>query len=73
MNKDQFEGKWDQLKGKLRETWGNLTDDDLELYKGKKDQFFGRLKESYGVGKEEAEQKISKFEADCGCNSRDAA
>lgn len=78
MNKEQIEGNWDQLKGKIRETWGNLTDDDIESFKGKKDQFFGKLKESYGIGKEDAENQISKFESECGCgtkacNSKDAA
>jgi len=64
MNKEQIEGNWDQLKGKLRETWGNLTDDDLEMFKGKKDQFFGKLKESYGIGKEDAEKQISQYETE---------
>ena len=72
MNKEQIEGNWEQLKGKIRETWGNLTDDDIELFKGKKDQFFGKLKESYGVGKEDAEKQLNQFESDCGyCATKD--
>ena len=71
MNKEQVEGNWDQLKGKLKETWGKLTDDDIETFKGKKDQFFGKLKEHYGLGKEEAEKEIAAHEASCGCGSTD--
>ena len=70
MNKEQIEGNWDQLKGKLKETWGKLTDDDLTLYEGKKDQFVGKLKEHYGIGKEEAEEKIARMEKDCGCSTK---
>jgi uncharacterized protein YjbJ (UPF0337 family) len=77
MNKEQATGQWDQLKGKFKETWGKLTDDDIETFKGKKDQFFGKLKEHYGIGKEEAEKQIAQHEKDCGCasstNTRSAA
>jgi len=62
MNKEQASGNWDQFKGKLKETWGKLTDDDIALYKGKKDQFVGKLKEQYGIAKEEAETKLSELE-----------
>lgn len=69
MNKDQIEGNWTQFKGKVREAWGNLTDDDIALYKGKKDQFFGKLQEKHGVAREEAEERMRKFEKDCNyCN-----
>lgn len=61
MNSEQMDGKWLQFKGKLKETWGKMTDDDLDLYNGKKDQFYGKLKEQYGIGKEEAEKKINEF------------
>lgn len=75
MNKTQADGKWMQFKGKLKETWGKLTDDDLDLYNGKKDQFFGKLKEQYGLAKEEAEQRVNTLEKECdyncGCSSKD--
>lgn len=70
MNKEQISGQWDQLKGKMKETWGKLTDDDFDLYNGKKDQFFGKLKESYGIGKEEAEKKMQEHEESCGCGHK---
>lgn len=62
MNNEQLDGKWLQFKGKLKEAWGNLTDDDLDLFNGKKDQFYGKLKEHYGIGKEDAEKRISEID-----------
>ena len=47
MNQDQMKGKGTQLKGKLKETWGRLTDDDLALFDGQRDQFLGKLQEKY--------------------------
>lgn len=64
MNKEQVQGKFDQLFGKLKEEWGKMTDNDLRLYEGKQDQFFGKLKENYGVAKEEAQKRISELEAE---------
>jgi len=62
MNQEQATGKFDQLKGKLKETWGRLTDDEIALYAGKRDQFFGKLEEKYGVAKEDAEEKIREMD-----------
>lgn len=62
MNKEQAKGNWNQFKGKVKETWGRLTDDDLALLEGKRDQFYGKLQEKYGVAKEEAERQIKDFE-----------
>jgi len=66
MNQDQMSGKFDQLKGKLKATWGKLTDDEIALYSGKRDQFFGRLQEKYGLAKEDAEKQIKQFERSLG-------
>lgn len=65
MNKEQAEGKFDQIKGKLKETWGKLSDNDIMLYKGQRDQFLGKLKEHYGLAKEDAETKIKALETSC--------
>jgi uncharacterized protein YjbJ (UPF0337 family) len=62
MNWDQIEGKWKQLKGRVRETWGDLTDDDLERIGGKRDRLAGLVQEKYGVAKDEAERQIAQFE-----------
>lgn len=62
MNKEQMEGKFDQFAGKLKETWGKLTDDDIALFNGRRDQFVGKLKEHYGLSKEDAEKRIKSLE-----------
>ncbi len=62
MNWDQIEGDWKQFKGKVKEKWGQLTDDDLDVIKGKKDQLSGTLQKKYGIAKEEAEKQLSEFE-----------
>ena len=61
MNWDQVEGKWKQLQGSARETWGKLTDDDLVKIEGKKDQLVGQVQERYGIAKEEAERQVSDW------------
>lgn len=62
MNWDQMEGNWKEFKGKIREKWGKLTDDDLDVIAGKRDQLIGRIQKSYGIAKEEAERQVSEFE-----------
>ena len=61
MNWDRIEGKWKQSKGKFREKWGKLTDDDLDVIDGKRDQLVGRLQERYGIAKDEAEKQADAF------------
>lgn len=61
MNKDIVEGKWKQLKGEVKQTWGKLTDDDLDVINGKRDKFTGILQERYGKSKDEAEEAADKF------------
>ena len=59
---DQIEGAWKQLKGKVQEQWGQLTDDDLDVIAGKRDQLLGKLQQRYGWAKDEAEHKVAAFE-----------
>lgn len=61
MNKHQFLGKWTELKGKVREKWGKLTDDEVEELKGDYDQFVGKLQQKYGYTKEKAEEELSNW------------
>ena len=61
MNWQQIEGKWDYAKGKLREKWGKLTDDDIDVIAGKRDQLIGRLKERYGIQKDAAEKEVNNW------------
>ena len=62
MNWDTTKGNWNQLKGKIKEQWGKLTDDDLARIEGKRDQLIGRVQERYGIEKEEAEKQVKQFE-----------
>jgi len=63
MNSDQLEGKWKQLKGSVKEKWGKLTDDDLDVIAGKRDQLQGKIQERYGITKEEAAKQIREWDA----------
>ncbi len=60
MNKDEFEGKWKQIRGQARQWWGKLTDDDVERVGGKYEQFVGVVQEKYGYTREVAETEINK-------------
>ena len=61
MNWDRVEGNWTQLKGKAKEQWGKLTDDDLDVIEGKRDQLAGKLQERYGRTKDEVEKEIDDW------------
>jgi uncharacterized protein YjbJ (UPF0337 family) len=54
----QDEGTWDRIKGKIRETWGDLTDDDMDQARGNFEQFAGRVKEKTGESAEEIQRKF---------------
>ena len=62
MNNDTIEGNWKQLKGKVKEQWGKLTDDDFDVIAGKRDQLLGRIQERHGVSKDEAEKQVKTWE-----------
>jgi uncharacterized protein YjbJ (UPF0337 family) len=61
MNWDTIAGNWKQFQGKVRQQWGKLTDDDLELVQGKRDELAGRIQERYGIAKDEAERQIDDW------------
>jgi len=61
MNWDRIEGNWKQFKGKAKEQWGKLTDDDLDVVSGKRDQLVGRVQERYGIAKDAAEKEIDEW------------
>ncbi|PWC13283.1 hypothetical protein B4923_08700 [Brenneria roseae subsp. americana] len=63
MNKDQTSGNWKQLKGKAKEQWGKLTDDDLKIIEGKRDQLVGKIQERYGYEQEAAEKEVKDWES----------
>jgi uncharacterized protein YjbJ (UPF0337 family) len=55
----KWEGRWDQLKGQAKQTWGNLTDDDVDVAEGNWDEMVGRIKERTGENREEIERRLS--------------
>jgi uncharacterized protein YjbJ (UPF0337 family) len=61
MNWDQMEGKWMQVKGAVKERWGKLTDDDIDVIGGKKDKLIGKIQERYGITKAEAEVQADEW------------
>ena len=62
MNKDEAVGNWKQFKGKVKEQWGKLTDDDMTIIEGKRDQLVGKIQERYGYQKDQAEKEVDSWE-----------
>ncbi len=61
MNSDIIKGKWKQLNGRIKERWGNLTDDDLNVVEGHTEYLAGKLQERYGWSKEQAQAELRDF------------
>lgn len=61
MNQNQFEGKWNQLKGTFRQKWGQITDDEVQQAMGQKDKLVGLLQERYGMQQEKAQQALESW------------
>lgn len=61
MNSDQIQGKWKQLKGKARESWGKIADDDWDRIEGKREQIVGLVQEKYGRAREDAEREVDEW------------
>jgi uncharacterized protein YjbJ (UPF0337 family) len=61
MNTDVLKGKWNQLKGKVRRQWGDLTDDDVDKIQGDSEILLGRIQERYGRSREEAEKEVDRW------------
>jgi uncharacterized protein YjbJ (UPF0337 family) len=61
MNTDQLQGKWKQAKGSIKERWGKLTDDDMDVINGQRDQLIGKVQQRYGIAKEEAQKQVDEF------------
>jgi len=60
MDKLRFKGTWNEVKGKLKQKYAELTDDDLQYIEGKEDQLLGRLQKKLGKSKDEVRQIINK-------------
>jgi uncharacterized protein YjbJ (UPF0337 family) len=62
MNKDIFEGKWEEVKGKMKQAWGKLTDDDMDVIEGNHQEIYGKLQKHYGYTKDQAEKALKNFQ-----------
>ncbi len=61
MDWNRIEGGWKDLKGKIREQWGNLTDADLDKIAGKREEFEAKLQQLYGLTKDAARKQIDEW------------
>ena len=62
MNWARVEGNWQEFRGKIKQQWGRLTDDQLEVIAGKRDQLAGKIQETYGISKQEAERQLAHWQ-----------
>jgi uncharacterized protein YjbJ (UPF0337 family) len=63
MNRDRITGNWKQMRGKLKEQWGKLTDDELDMIEGNREQLVGKIQERYGIARDEAERQVTEWES----------
>ena len=61
MNQDILAGKWKQTRGKVKQWWAKLTDNDLDQINGRAEELIGRLQEVYGYSRQEAENEVDRF------------
>ena len=61
MDSNRIEGSWAELKGKAKQQWGNLTDNELTQIGGKRDELIGRLQARYGYSKDKAKQEVESW------------
>jgi uncharacterized protein YjbJ (UPF0337 family) len=58
MNQDRIQGRWKLIKGKVKEQWGKLTDDDLDVIAGRRDQLLGRIQQRHGLAREDGVREV---------------
>jgi uncharacterized protein YjbJ (UPF0337 family) len=61
INWDEIEGEWKQIKGKVKQKWAELTDDEVDEIGGKKDVLVGKVQKRYGIARDEAEKQVNDF------------
>ena len=61
MNKDQIEGNWKELKGKVQQKWGDISDDEFDKMEGSRKELEGKVQQKYGKSKEEAKREVDDF------------
>jgi uncharacterized protein YjbJ (UPF0337 family) len=62
MNWDRVEGNWKTFKGQVKQQWGKLTDDDLDVIAGRREELLGRIQNAYGMSRDEADKQIKAWE-----------
>jgi uncharacterized protein YjbJ (UPF0337 family) len=62
MNWNVMAGRWKQWRGKAKERWGRLKDNDLQVIRGRREQLVGKLQELYGIVRVKAERQVARFE-----------
>ena len=68
MNKLEVKGDWNIAKGKLKQKWAKLTDDDLQYVAGKQDELVGRIQRRTGETREAIEKAVKESCSSCGCS-----
>jgi uncharacterized protein YjbJ (UPF0337 family) len=68
MNTLEIKGDWNIAKGKLKQKWASLTDDDLQYLDGKKDELLGRIQKRTGESREAVEKAIKQANSSSCCN-----
>ena len=66
MNRTTAEVKWKLLRGRIKETWGDLSDDDLDRFEGQRDQFVGHVQERYGLSRDDVERRLEEIDRESG-------
>lgn len=61
MNSDRIEGNWKEMKGKVQQKWGKLTDDDLDVIDGRREELVGKIQQEYGKTRDEAEKEVNEY------------
>ena len=62
MNWDRVEGNWKTFKGQVKQQWGKLTDDDLDVIAGRREELVGRIQNAYGMSRDDADRQIREWE-----------
>jgi uncharacterized protein YjbJ (UPF0337 family) len=61
MNQDQVQGQWEQIKGRAKKAWGELTDDDISKADGSLEKLFGIIQEKFGDTKDAIQKKLDRL------------
>jgi uncharacterized protein YjbJ (UPF0337 family) len=61
MDRNRIEGNWKQFKGRAKEKWGRLTDDDLDVINGRQEQLEGKIQDRYGFAKDQVKKDVEAW------------